>query len=234
MTDRALQRVRLRHAVRGGQGLARDTAQPRADHAKDVHGQPDSVRSHPHPLGAEPARRAGSACRRWRRRSPGSSRPACPPRTPSTRTPRCRYTSAGRLCCSACTRRTRPTDDGPGRLSTRPMVIDPEVDPAAGTGHRREGHQHRRGRREELRVRPRVHPRPRPRLIDERRASPPEGTCPPQAPAAVWACMAHACSRAPRIAGPPALDLDDHGRRPDRRPAHIAATPIPPPRRCSS
>ena len=57
MTDRALTPVRVRHPVRRGQRLARDAAQPRPHDAEDVHGQPDSVRPHPDPVGAEPAGR---------------------------------------------------------------------------------------------------------------------------------------------------------------------------------
>ena len=56
MTDRALQPIRLRHALRRGQGLARDAAQSRSDDAKDVPGQPDSVRSDSYPISSEPAR----------------------------------------------------------------------------------------------------------------------------------------------------------------------------------
>ena len=57
MTDRALSTVRVRHAVRRGQRLARDVAQSRPHHAEDVHGQSDPVRPHPDPLRAEPAGR---------------------------------------------------------------------------------------------------------------------------------------------------------------------------------
>ena len=51
-------------------------------------------------------RAASWACRRWRGRSAAWSRRACPPRTRSTPTPRCRFTFAGRWCCSDYARRT--------------------------------------------------------------------------------------------------------------------------------
>ena len=55
--------------------------------------------------------------------------------------------------------KNRAADEGPSDIEET-MTIDPEITPllAASDG---EGSSHRRGRREELRVRPRVHPRPR-------------------------------------------------------------------------
>ena len=106
MTDRALRAVRVRHAVRRGQGLARDVAQSCAHDAKDVPGQPDSVRPDPHPVGAEPARREARRQVASRRRSTAWSRRDCRPRTRSTPTRRCRCMFADRLCCSGSTTRT--------------------------------------------------------------------------------------------------------------------------------
>ena len=55
--------------------------------------------------------------------------------------------------------KNRAADEGPSDIEET-MTIDPEDHATAGAGDR-EGSPHRRGRREELRVRPRVHPRPR-------------------------------------------------------------------------
>ena len=120
--------VCLRHALRRGQGLARDVAQSRAHDAKDVPGQPDSVRPDSHSVGAEPARGEARRRRRSRRRSRAWPRPACRPRTPSTPTPRCRCMCADRLCCSGFDDKNRAADEGPA-TSRRRWSIDPETAP---------------------------------------------------------------------------------------------------------
>ncbi len=58
MTDRALRQYVFATPYVEAKRLARDVAQPRAVDAKDVPGQPDSVRSDPYSLGSEPAYRA--------------------------------------------------------------------------------------------------------------------------------------------------------------------------------
>ena len=141
MTDRALTPVRLRHALCGGQGLARDAAQSRAHHAKDVHGQPDSVRPDPHSVSAEPAGGTSSASPKWRRPSTAWSRRGCRRRTPSTPTPRFRSMCADRWCCSGFTRRTgrRPRT---GRSDFEEAMIDRRRDRAVARAGDREGPPH--------------------------------------------------------------------------------------------
>ena len=112
MTDRALRQYVFATPYVEAKDWRETLAQSRAHDAKDVHGQPDSVRPDSHSVGAEPAggqaRRPGS---REGDRQPGRGR-ASPPKTPSTPTPRCRSMCADRWCCSGCgTRTARPTRD---------------------------------------------------------------------------------------------------------------------------
>ena len=59
-------------------------------------------------------------------RSPTWWRPAYRPRTPSTPTPRCRFTSADQWCCSGSTRRTRRPTAGRAPSRTRwPSIPKP-------------------------------------------------------------------------------------------------------------
>ena len=158
MTDRALQAVRVRHAVRRGQGLARDVAQPRAHHAKDVPGQPDPVRSDPHPIGAEPA--GGQAGRRRRRE--GDRKPRRGRAVPGGRLRHVLRGVGARawIGCAAAALRQEPVDRRWARRLRGGDGHRPRDRATAGPGDRR-GPPHRRLRREQLRVRPRLHPRPR-------------------------------------------------------------------------
>ena len=79
-------------------------------------------------------------------------------RTRSTPTRRCRCMSVGRWCCNGFGRKNRRPTADPATSKRRWHRSGDH--PAAGQDDG-EGTPHRGGRREELRVRPRVHPRPR-------------------------------------------------------------------------
>ena len=122
------QAVRVRHALRGGQGLARDVAQPRANHAKDVPGQPDPLRPHSYPVGAEPAGRQARRRSRWRRRSKSLVEAGLSPEDAFDTYSAMSVHVRGSVVLQRLYDKNRPTDDGPGYFEEA-MVIDPETTP---------------------------------------------------------------------------------------------------------
>ena len=147
------------------------------------------------------------------------------PRTPSTRTPLCRCTCAVRLCCSASTTRIGRRTVGPGDFEET-MVIDPETTPLLARVTD-EGPPDRSVGREQLRIRSRLHSRPR--GTADRRSFVREIGC---------RATSQGCHVAPEQVRRDELSqvaqTSTTTAPPWPPPAHIAATPMPPPLRWSS
>ena len=171
MTDRALRQYVFATPVRRSQGLARDVAKSRAHDAKDVHGQPDSVRPDSYSVRAQPAGGAAGC-------PGGGEGDRQPGRGGAVAGGRLRHLFRGvgprpRIGGAAAAPGEEP---GGRRGAERHRGNDDDRSgkhPAARVGDG-EGSSHRGGRREELRVRPRVHPRPR-GPVDRRRRQAGEG-----------------------------------------------------------
>ncbi len=135
MTDRALSQYVFATPYVEAQGLARDVGQPRAHHAKDVPGQPDSVRPDSHPVSAEPAgRQAGRAGGREGDRQPGRGRPVAGGRLRHLLRGVGARARIGRA--AAALRQEQGADDGAGDFEET-MVVDAGDRAAARTGRPR-------------------------------------------------------------------------------------------------
>ena len=99
MTDRALKQ----YVFATPYVEAKDWRETLRNHARTMKDVPGNLILRDPILTVRTEPKPSSEWWRWRRRSRAWSRLGCRPRTPSTRIPRCRYTCAVRLCCSAST-----------------------------------------------------------------------------------------------------------------------------------